>query len=143
MARSVTLGIKIQVQGQEKVIKNVQELEQEIEKLSAELKTLDFGSEEFKNASDNLGKLKAGLRDVDKEIEGVDREQSIQAFSAAINGVTGAFLIASSAARTFGADAETVEAIQQKEQAALEAVNIALGVQALAEAAVQRQKIIG
>jgi hypothetical protein len=143
VARSVTLGIKIQVQGQEKVIKNVQELEQEIEKLSAELKTLDFGSEEFKNASDNLGKLKAGLRDVDKEIEGVDREQSIQAFSAAINGVTGAFLIASSAARTFGADAETVEAIQQKEQAALEAVNIALGVQALAEAAVQRQKIIG
>ena len=143
MARSVTLGIKIQVQGQEKVIKSVQELETEIEKLSQELKTLEFGSPEFKNAADNLGKLKAGLRDVDKQIEGVDREQTIEGFSAAVNGVTGAFLIASSAARTFGADSESVENIAKAEQAALEGVNIALGVQALAELAVKREKILG
>lgn len=142
MAKTIGLNIKIQSQGGEKVIKNINELESEIEKLQNEIKGLDFGSKEFEEASANLGKLKAGLRDVDKQVEGLDKEQSIQAFSAAINGVTGAFLIASSAARTFGADAQTVEEIQIAEQKALEAVNIALGVQAIAETLLQREKII-
>jgi len=142
MAKQVTLGIKIEVNGQQKVIKSINELENEIENLTQDIKGLKFGTEEFENASKQLGKLKAELRDVDKQIEGVDREQLFEGFGAAINGVTGAFLIASSAARTFGADAETVEAIQKREQAALEAVNIALGVQALAEAFAKRQKIL-
>ena len=141
MAKTIALNIKIQTQGGEKVVKNINELEKEIESLSNELKGLDFGSEAFEKASKDLGTLKAGLRDVEKTVEGLDKEQSIQAFGAAINGVTGAFLIASSAARTFGAEAETVEEIQKAEQAALEAVNIALGVQALAEAFIQREKI--
>lgn len=142
MGRQVTLGIKIEVNGQQKVIKSINELENEIENLTQDIKGLEFGTEEFENASNQLGKLKAELRDVDKQIEGVDREQLFEGFGAAINGVTGAFLIASSAARTFGADAETVEAIQKREQAALEAVNIALGVQALAEAFAKRQKVL-
>ena len=142
MARQVTLGIKIQVNGQEKVIKSINELESEIEQLTQDIKGLDFGSAEFEQASKRLGQLKAGLRDVDKQIEGVDREQLFEGFGAAINGVTGAFLIASSAARTFGVDAETVEEIALREQQALEAVNIALGAQAIAEAFAKREKVL-
>jgi hypothetical protein len=141
MAKEIGLKIKITSQGQEKVISNINDLETELQNLQTTLKTLDFGSEQYKQASKDIGILKSALRDIDKEIEGVDREQAFQSFSLAINGVTGAFLIATSAARTFGAESETIEEVQRAEQAALEAVNIALGVQAVAETIANAGKI--
>lgn len=137
MAKELAIKIKFSSDGQEKIIKNIAELEKEIESLSQEIKTLDFGSAEYEQAANNLAKLKAGLRDVDKEIEGLDKEQRLTALAGATELVAGSFLIASSAARTFGASAESVEEIEELERKALEAVNIALGVRAVAEGLVQ------
>lgn len=141
MAKTLAIKVQFESTGEEKVIKNIDELEKAIEDLSEEIKTLDFGSEEYDKAAGNLAKLKAGLRDVDKEIEGLDTEQRLSALAGATELVAGSFLIASSAARTFGASAESIEEVEKLEAQALEAVNIALGVRAVAEGLVQAQQL--
>ena len=141
MAKELAIKVKFSSDGEEKVIKNISQLEKEIESLSEEIKTLDFGSAEYEEAAGNLAKLRAGLRDVDREIEGLDTEQRLSALAGATELVAGSFLIASSAARTFGASAESVEEIEELERQALEAVNIALGVRAVAEGLVQIEQL--
>ena len=142
MAKTIALNIKINSQGGEKVIKNINELESEIEKLSEELKGLDFGTKEYKETARALNTLKSEFKDVEKEFEGIDTEQKLSALAGAVEAVSGAFLIAGSAARTFGADAKSVEEIERLEQQALEAVNIALGVRQLLEGALQARILL-
>lgn len=142
MAKTIGLNIKIQSQGGEKVIKNINELETEIAKLSEELKGLDFGTEEYKKTAASLNTLKSSFKDVEKEFEGIDTEQKLTALAGATEAVSGAFLIASSAARTFGAEAKSVEEIEQLERQALEAVNIALGIRQLLEGALQARILL-
>lgn len=142
MAKTIALNIKINSQGGEKVIKNINELESEIEKLSEELKGLDFGTEEYKETARALNTLKSEFKDVEKEFEGIDTEQKLSALAGAVEAVSGAFLIAGSAARTFGADAKSVEEIERLERQALEAVNIALGVRQLLEGALQARILL-
>jgi len=142
MAKTIALNIKINSQGGEKVIKNINELESEIEKLSEELKGLDFGTEEYKETARALNTLKSEFKDVEKEFEGIDTEQKLSALAGAVEAVSGAFLIAGSAARTFGADAKSIEEIERLERQALEAVNIALGVRQLLEGALQARILL-
>ena len=137
MAKTLAIKVKYSSEGEGKVIKNINELEGAIEDLSNELKTLDFGSEEYKRTAAELNKLKSEFKDIEREFEGMDTEQKLSAIGGALELVSGSFLIAASAARTFGADAETVEEVERLEQQALEAVNIALGVRAVAEGLVQ------
>jgi len=142
MAKTIALNIKINSQGGEKVIKNINELEDEIQKLSEELKGLDFGTKEYRETARALNSLKSEFKDVEKEFEGIDTEQKLTALAGAVDAVSGAFLIAGSAARTFGADAKSVEEIERLEQQALEAVNIALGVRQLLEGALQARLLL-
>ena len=142
MAKTIALNIKINSQGGEKVIKNINELESEIEKLSEELKGLDFGTKEYKETARALNTLKSEFKDVEKEFEGIDTEQKLSALAGAVEAVSGAFLIAGSAARTFGADAKSIEEIERLERQALEAVNIALGVRQLLEGALQARILL-
>ncbi len=137
MAKQLAIKIKFQSTGQEQVINNISELEGAIDQLSKELKTLDFGSDEFKRTSKELQGLRSVLKDVDKETEGLDVEQRLSAFGGALDTISGSFLIAASAARTFGASVESVEQIQRIELQAMEAVNIALGIRQISEGLVQ------
>ena len=141
MAKTLAIKVKFSSDGEEKVIKNIDELEKSIEQLSNELKTLDFGSEEYEKTAAQLAKLRGEFRDVEKTVEGLDTEQRLTALAGATEVVAGSFLIASSAARTFGASAETVEEVEALEQQALEAVNIALGIRAVAEGIVQAAQL--
>jgi hypothetical protein len=141
MARTLAIKVEFSSEGGEKVIKNIDQLEKEIESLSDELKTLDFGSEEYEKTAASLAKLRGEFRDIEKEVEGLDTEQRLSALAGAVEVVGGSFLIASSAARTFGASAESIEEIELLEQRALEAVNIALGVRAVAEGLVQASQL--
>ena len=141
MAKTLAIKVQFQSTGEEKIINNIEDLEGAIEQLSKEIKTLDFGTEEYEKAAGELAKLKAGLRDVDREIEGLDAEQRLTALAGATELVAGSFLIASSAARTFGASAETIEEVEKLEQQALEAVNIALGIRAVTEGLLQAAQL--
>ena len=133
MSKTIALGIKISAQGGEKVIKNVSDLEKEIKNLQKELKEADFGSEAYAKTEDTLRKLQNTLKDVNKQVEGLDADQRLNAIAGATNLLSGSFLLASSTLRTFGADSEDVTKIQELQLKATEAVNIALGLRAIAE----------
>ena len=141
MSKTIAIKVKYSSDGEEKVIKNINELETAIDGLNQELKELDFGSEEYNRAANELKGLRSALKDVEKETEGLDIEQRLSALGGAIEVVSGSFLIASSAARTFGASAESIEEVEKLEQQALEAVNIALGVRAVSEGLVQAAQL--
>ena len=141
MAKTLAIKVKYSSEGEGKVIKNINELESAIEQLSTELKTLDFGTEEYQKTAAELNRLKSEFKDIEKTVEGLDTEAKLAALGGALELVSGSFLIASSAARTFGASAESVEEIEALEQQALEAVNIALGVRAISEGLVQAAKL--
>ena len=137
MARQIALGINVRVNGTDKAINSIEDLEKTIEGLSNELKTADFGSEKFNDITNNLAKLNAGLRDVNRNIEGVDSTQQFELFASSVNGVTGAFLIATSASQAFSSEGKSNEKLQQLQAKALGLVNVALGVRQVLEAGVK------
>ena len=137
MARQIALGINIKVNGTQQAINSIGDLEDTIQQLSEELKTVDYGEERFQEIVNDLGTLKAGFRDVNREIEGVDRTQQFELFASSVNGVTGAFLVATSAVQAFGIEGKTSEELQKFQARALALVNVALGIRQVLEAGVK------
>ena len=139
--RNIALGINVKINGTQQTVKSVDELKQAIEVLEGEIATAEFGSEKFKRLSGDLGRLKSGFRDITKDIEGADTEQSLGAFAASVNGVTGAFLVATSAAQAFGVEGKSAEELARFQARALALVNVALGIRQIVEARVKFAQI--
>lgn len=137
MAKEIALKLKITSQGEEKVISNISELETELQKLQTTLKTLDFGSAAFKEATANISKLRTKIDEIDKASEGIGAEKKFRAFGDAINILTGSFQVASGALGLFISDEKSLEQVQQAETAALNVLNVALGINAINTALVE------
>jgi len=139
MARTIALGIKVNIEGNQETIRTIEDLESAIRILNDELRETEAGSDRFDEIIGDISKLKAGLRDVNREIEGVDKQQQFELFASSVNGVTGAFLVATSAAQAFGVEGKSLEEIQKLQARALALVNVALGVRQVLEAGVKFQ----
>ena len=137
MAKEIALKLKITSQGEEKVISNINELETELKALQTTLKTLDFGSAAFKEATTNIATLRTKIDEIDKASEGIGAEKKFRAIGDAINILTGSFQVLSGAIGLFTSDAETLEEVQKAEKAALDVLNIALGINAVNTALVE------
>lgn len=137
MAKEIALKLKITSQGEEKVISNIGELEAELQNLQTTLKTLDFGSKAFKEATKNIAILRTKIDEVDKASEGIGAEKKFRAFGDAINILTGSFQVASGAIGLFIDDEKSLEEVQKAETAALNVLNVALGVNAINTAIVE------
>ena len=137
MARTIALGIKVNIEGNQETIRTIEDLESAIRILNDELRETEAGSDRFDEIIGDISKLKAGLRDVNREIEGVDKQQQFELFASSVNGVTGAFLVATSAAQAFGVEGKSLEEIQKLQARALALVNVALGVRQVLEAGVK------
>lgn len=137
MAKEIALKLKITSQGEEKVISNISELETELQKLQTTLKTLDFGSAAFKEATANISKLRTKIDEVDKASEGIGAEKKFRAFGDAINILTGSFQVASGALGLLIDDEKSLEQVQRAETAALNVLNVALGINAINTAIVE------
>jgi len=137
MAKEIALKLKITSQGEEKVISNIGQLEAELENLQTTLKTLDFGSKAFKEATTNIAKLRTKIDEVDKASEGIGAKKYFRAFGDGINILTGSFQVASGALGLFINDEKTLEQVQKAEASALNVLNVALGVNAINTAIVE------
>jgi hypothetical protein len=131
MATQVALAIKIQSEGGEKVLKNLQDLETELGRLQTDLKTLDFGSQEFNAAVKDINKLKSAIKDVDKATEGLETAQRVQAIGEAISIVVGGFQLLSGIIGIFISETEDLEAVQRAEAQAVGILNAAVGIQTI------------
>jgi hypothetical protein len=137
MAKEIALKLKITSQGEEKVISNLNELETELKILQETLKTLDFGTAAFKEATSNIATLRTKIDEIDKASEGIGAEKKFRAIGDAINILTGSFQVLSGAIGLFTSDSETLEEVQKAETAALNVLNIALGINAVNTALVE------
>jgi hypothetical protein len=131
MAKEIALKLKITSQGEEKVISNLNELESELQILQSTLKTLDFGTAAFKEATRNIATLRTKIDEIDKASEGIGADKKFRAIGDAINILTGSFQVLSGAISLFTSDTETLEEVQKAETTALNVLNIALGVNAI------------
>jgi hypothetical protein len=137
MAKEIALKLKITSQGEEKVISNLNELETELQSLQTTLKTLDFGSKAFKDATRNIATLRTKIDEIDKASEGIGAEKKFRAIGDAINILTGSFQVLSGAIGLFVSDEKSLEEVQKAETAALNVLNVALGINAINTALVE------
>lgn len=134
MAKEVAVKIKIQLDGQEKVITNIEETRAAIKTLETQLQSAEFGSQNFKTIASNLQKLKSQLQDVDKATEGVGIEKRLRGIRDAVGLLTGSFAVLTGAMTLFAASEEDMKKVQEAEAKAMGALNIVLGVREISEA---------
>jgi hypothetical protein len=135
--KEIGIKLKITSEGQEKVINNLNDLETELSTLQSKLKTLDFGSAAFKEASTNIQILRTKIDDIDKSTEGLGAEKRFRAIGDAINILTGSFQVLSGAIGLVVSNEQTLEEVQRAEKAALDVLNVALGINAINTALVE------
>jgi len=90
-----TFTVELEV-GTKKAIKNIGDLEDEIERLSNELKGADFGSKQFKQLSQELIKAQKELKNTELSLEALDSEQVASEFGSVVGAVgdmTGAMVL--------------------------------------------------
>jgi len=107
-----TFTVELEV-GTKKAIKNIGDLEDEIEKLSNELKGADFGSAEFKRLSTELIKAQKQIKNTELSLESLDSEQVASEFGSVVGAVgdmTGAMVLLGG---TGGAVEQTAENIEK------------------------------
>jgi len=107
-----TFTVELEV-GTKKAIKNIGDLEDEIERLSNELKGADFGSDEFKRLSNELIKAQKQIKNTELSLESLDSEQVASEFGSVVGAVgdmTGAMVLLGG---TGGAVEETAENIEK------------------------------
>jgi len=137
MAKEIGIKLNITSQGEQRVIKNLNELEAELQSLQGQLKTLDFGSAEFKRTAAEIANLKSRIDDVDKATEGIGAEKRFRALGDAVNILTGSFQVLSGALGLVITDSEDLEAVQKAETQALQVLNVALGINSINTALVE------
>ena len=137
MAKEIGIRLNFTSTGEQKVITNLVELETELKRLQTELRTLDFGSQAFKEAAINIQTLKSRIDEVDKSTEGIGAEKKYRALGDAINVATGSFQVLSGVLGLVLTNEEDLIAVQKAEAQALQVLNIALGINAINTAIVE------
>lgn len=131
---------KIKVEGTEKVITNIEELETSVKQLEEKLKTTDIGTPEFKALQNEVKKARGTLKDFELQIEGLDKEQRATALVDTFNGLTGAVGAVGSAFLAFGAQSETIENVERK---LLGVIGVVSGLRDASNGLVATQKLLG
>ena len=115
-------------------VKNLEQLEEAINSLKEELKTAEFGSDEFKRLSGQLQNAQSEVKKFEKTFEGLEPEKKVEAFAKVGEALAGGFAAATGTLALFGEESEAVNKLAEKSQ---QAVAVALGLRAVAEGAVQ------
>jgi hypothetical protein len=122
---------KLTINGSEKELRTMQELNDAADELENTLRNAQFGSEAFKQAEAELKKVNAQVFEFDKRLEGLqDPVKSAERWVKYGEGVAGAFAAAQGAAVLFGIENENIEKLVARAQGA---TAIAVGARALAE----------
>lgn len=136
MARNV--AIKVSINGTDQAVSNLEELEAAVEKLRNELKSVEIGSDQFKQLSGELQNAESQLKTLNKSFEGLEPQQKAEAFVKLGEGIAGSFAIATAALTAFGVESEEVEEAQL---AVTQALTAAIGFRQIAEAGLQLQVV--
>tara|TARA_R100001463_G_scaffold127864_2_gene186179 strand:+ start:10436 stop:12544 length:2109 start_codon:yes stop_codon:yes gene_type:complete len=90
-----------------------------------------LGSDDFKRLADNIQKTESKIKNLTRQMEGLDSAQTAESFLKTAEGIAGGFVAAQGAMTLLGVESENLEKLQAKVQGA---IAIAMGVRMMAEA---------
>lgn len=133
MAKGATAKVTMVVDTK-KPVKNIGELTKKIQDMRSELEGTDIGSERFDELSEAIRNASGELKELERNMEGLDAQQKAESFVKMGEGIAGGFAIGQGAMALFGSESEALQELQTRVQGA---IAIAMGVRMLAEAAMQ------
>jgi hypothetical protein len=113
-----TIGIRLQLNGLNGVVKDIQTLEKFIGEAKADLKQLEIGSDLFKQLTKEISAAEGQLRRLNQQTEGLSGEKIAEGFGKLGAGISSSFAAATAAVSLFGSESEDVT------KAAAEAQNL-------------------
>ena len=125
-----TIGIRIQLNGIDTVITDIQTLENEIRKAKEDLKQVEIGGPIFKQLAKEISQAETKLQALNDSARGLSKEKTLEGFGKLGAGISSSFAAATAAVSLFGKQSESVQ------KAAVQAQNlltIALSLRGIAE----------
>jgi len=129
MAEKV-IGLRIQLNGIDKVITDIETLEVLIKEAKQDLKDVEIGGPIFKELSTQIGTAEAALAKLNEKSKALSPEKTLQGFGKLATGITSAFAAGTAALSLFGAESESTSRLAAKAQNLL---TVALSVKGIAE----------
>ena len=109
MARVINIDINADTTT---AVRNIEDLENTIEQLTAELRGVDIGSAEFERLSGEIANARGELRNLEFGFEGLDREQRVTATAGALGGLASAATVVAGTFAAIGVESEVFENIE-------------------------------
>ena len=125
-----TIGIRIQLNGLNTVITDIQTLENEIRKAKEDLKQVEIGGPIFNQLAKEISQAETKLIGLQDAAKGISKEKTLEGFGKLGSGIASSFAAAQAAVSLFGKESESVQ------KAAVQAQNlltIALSIRGIAE----------
>lgn len=125
-----TIGIRIQLNGLNTVITDIQTLENEIRKAKEDLKQVEIGGPIFSQLAKEISQAETKLIGLQDAAKGISKEKTLEGFGKLGAGISSSFAAATAAVSLFGKESESVQ------KAAVQAQNlltIALSIRGIAE----------
>ena len=120
--------------------KSVNELEQDLQTLETQFKSLKIGDPGFTELGNKIKGVRSQLKDVELQFEGLDKEQRATALVDTFNGLTGAVGAVSSAFIAFGAESKAIEDAEKK---LLGVIGVVSGIRDVSNSLVSANKLLG
>ena len=125
-----TIGLKIQLNGVDTVIKDVKTFETEIKKAREDLKGIEIGSAEFRKLSSEIGLAESQMLGLIQSTKRLTKEREIEGIGKLGQGIASSFAAATAAVALFGVKDEEVT---KAAAAAQNLLTLALSARGIAE----------
>ena len=111
-----TIGIRIQLNGLNTVITDIQTLENEIRKAKEDLKQVEIGGPIFNQLAKEISQAETKLMGLQDAARGISKEKTLEGFGKLGAGISSSFAAATAAVSLFGKESESVQkaAVQAK-----------------------------
>jgi len=129
MAEKV-IGLRIQLNGLNTVITDIQTLENEIRKAKEDLRQVEIGGDIFNQLSREIRDAETKLIGLKDTAKGITKEKSLEGFGKLGQGISSSFAAATAAVSLFGKESESVQKAATQAQNLL---TIALSIRGIAE----------
>lgn len=131
-----TIGIRIQLNGLNTVITDIQTLETEIRKAKEDLKQVEIGGPIFNQLAKEISQAETKLLNLQDAAKGISKEKTLEGFGKLGAGISSSFAAATAAVSLFGEESESVQKAATQAQNLL---TIALSIRGIAEIQVGAQ----
>ena len=113
MARTISFNVDV---NEGNSAKTLGELRAELEAINEELEQTEIGSKAFTELSDKARSTGSQIKALDKQLEGLEPQQTVDAFVKGFEGIAGSIAVATGTLTLFGGESELVQKAEEKLQ---------------------------